>query len=163
MKLNKDILILALLVGILPPIWAVLSGHVGVSVGAVSLITAGIYNADINQKEDKLSISLGLLMGDIWGFLGCSLTQILSFNIDISLFLVLFVLGIVAVVLTACFKKYLFLPAYLGGWAISMTVLTLNITYSMISMTIQIGIAMLVGVWYVGVFLNFIASKLSNH
>ena len=40
--MKKEVLALAVGIGLLPPIWAVLSGHIGVTCGAVALICAGI-------------------------------------------------------------------------------------------------------------------------
>jgi len=48
-------------------------------------------------------------------------------------------------------RKYVFLPAWLCGWAIGLTILTPIGLEKMGSIPVQIGISMIVGVWYVGV------------
>jgi hypothetical protein len=160
--MNKKVLLFALLVGILPPAWAVLSGHIGVSVGPVALITAGIYNADPNHKKNIWKHCLGLLFGDLWSLLSCLLIGKLPFSPDVSVYLTLFIFGIVAIFLATALEAYVFLPCWLSGWAIGMTILNLNDASQMFSLTIQIAISMLVGVWYVGALLNWILQKFSN-
>ena len=69
MKTNKKKLIvlmtaLALCIALFPPIWAVLSPHFGVEVGAVALICAGVYAAAGNQTKLAVPMSLGFLAGD---------------------------------------------------------------------------------------------------
>ena len=68
MRMNKEekrrnTWTLALGVALLPPIWAVLAPHLGVTTGAVALICAGLYAANGNKYEDCLKITLGFLCG----------------------------------------------------------------------------------------------------
>ena len=156
----KTITALALLVGILPPLWAVLSGHIGITVGAVALITAGIYGANHNQRKDAGRISLGLLAGDIWAFVSCTLIAASPWDKDVTTFFVLFLFGVMAVFTASLLEEIFFLPAWLGGWAIGMVVMGPADKSQMISLAIQTGVAMLVGIWYVGVFLDMIHQRI---
>lgn len=153
-KINADILISALGVALFPPIWAVLAPHIGVTTGAVALICAGLYAANGGKKENALKISVGFLLGDFWAVLALWLMKIMQFNPDAELFITLFVLGGLAVLISAVFDKFIFCPSWLCGWAIGLTILS-PLGYSNIgTVPIEIAVSMLVGVWYVGVFVD---------
>ena len=49
---KKEVLTLAVLIAILPPIWAVASPYLGNTVGPIALIAAGIYGTNGNKFED---------------------------------------------------------------------------------------------------------------
>ena len=55
-------LALAISIGLLPPIWAVVSGHCGITCGAVALICAGIFvtagNKVVEQAIGKIAIGI---------------------------------------------------------------------------------------------------------
>jgi len=148
---TKNTLTLALGIALLPPIWAVLSPYIGVATGAVALICAGIYVANGNKLEDAMKITIGFLCGDIWSVLALKIMKILEWNQNLELFFTLFILGGMAVLIAKPMRKYVFLPAWLCGWAIGLTILTPIGLEKMGSMPIQVGISMIVGVWYVGV------------
>lgn len=84
----------------------------------------------------------------------------LPLGADLNLFCTLFVLGGLAVLLSALTPRFIFCPAWLCGWAIGLTILSPVGFAGMGSLPIQIGVAMLVGVWYVGVFLNLVQKQL---
>ena len=69
-------------------------------------------------------------------------------------------LGGLAVLLSALAPRFIFCPAWLCGWAIGLTILSPVGFSGMGSLPLQIGAAMLVGVWYVGVFLNLVQKRL---
>ena len=46
------------------------------------------------------------------------------------------------------------MPAWLAGWAIGMLTMNLDTTTPVLSLTVQIAVAMLVGVYYVGALLD---------
>ena len=148
--MKKEVLALALGIGLLPPIWAVLSGHIGVSCGAVALICAGIYVANGNKVEDGIKISLGFLLSDLWAVIALWLFENLPFAADVNTFVTLAVMGFVAVLIGCTFDKWIYLPAVLCGWAIGLTVMGPGGFAGIGTMPIQIAVAMLVGVWYVG-------------
>ena len=129
----KEVLTLALLVGILPPTWALISPYIGVHVGPIALIAAGIYGANGNKFEDSFKIAAGYIAGDIWS---------------------LIILGFIAVIISAKFPRYVYLPSFLAGWAIAMLSMNLDSTTPLIRMTIEIGVAMVVGVYYVGALID---------
>ena len=68
---RKETLTLALLIAILPPIWAVASPYLGNSVGPIALIAAGIYATNGNKFEDAHKIALGYLCGVYYAGTGC--------------------------------------------------------------------------------------------
>ena len=59
---RKEILTLAALIAILPPIWAVASPYLGNTVGPIALIAAGIYATNCNNFKDAHKIALGYLL-----------------------------------------------------------------------------------------------------
>ncbi len=144
-------LTLALTTALLPPIWAVISPYLGVTVGAVALICAGLYVAAGNTLKKAVPISLGFLCGDIWAVITLTLQEIMNFNPDVELYTVLFIMGGLAVILGSVFEKWIFVPSWLCGWAIGLTVMGPLGICSVASLPLQIGAAMLAGVWYVGV------------
>lgn len=151
---KKEILTLAVLIAILPPIWAVASPYIGNSVGPVALIAAGIYGTNGNKFEDAYKIALGYLAGDIWALI-CSLIMAHTpFNADLSLFCTLAVLGFLVVVISNSVPNILHMPSWLAGWAIGMLVMNLDHSTPVMNLTFQIGFAMLVGVYYVGALLD---------
>jgi hypothetical protein len=153
---------LALCIALFPPIWAVLAPYLHVQTGAVALICAGLYVANGNQKKDAVKISVGFLLGDIWAWLAIAVMKYLSWNPDLELFCTLFVFGGAAVLCSAALSKYIFLPSWLCGWAIGLTILTSLESGSVNSYFVQIAVAMLVGVWYVGVFLSIAQNVMIN-
>lgn len=151
---KKEILVLALLVAILPPAWAVFSPYIGIQVGPIALIAAGIYGTNGNNFKDALKISGGYLAGDLWGVLSNIVVSKTSFNPDVTLFCTLFVLGFLVVIISNKLPQLLYMPSWLTGWAIAMLTFNLDTKTSLLSLAIQVGIAMLVGVYYVGALLD---------
>ncbi len=148
--MKKEVLALATGIALLPPLWAVLSGHFGVTCGAVALICAGIYVTNGNKAEDGVKISLGFLLSDLMAVAAMWCMENLPFGADLNTFITLAVIGFVAVVFASAFEKWIFLPAVLCGWAIGLTVMGPVGTAGMGTLPIQIAVAMLAGVWYVG-------------
>lgn len=149
-----NICVLAFLIALLPPIWAVVSPYLGVTTGSVALICAGVFVAYGNRNQDAIKVATGFLMGDIWAVLALYLMDKIPFAPNVKLYLALFVLGAVAVILGSVFEKWVLLPAWLCGWAIGLTILAPVGISQMDSLPIQIGVSMLVGVFYVGVGVN---------
>ena len=151
---KKEILTLAVLIAVLPPVWAVASPYIGNTVGPVALIAAGIYGTNGNKFEDAHKIALGYLAGDIWALISNLIMAHTSFNADLSLFCTLAVLGFLVVVISNSMPKILHMPSWLAGWAIGMLVMNLDHSTPVMNLTFQIGFAMLVGVYYVGALLD---------
>jgi hypothetical protein len=165
--MKKEIGTLALGIALLPPIWAVLAPHIGVTTGAVALICAGLYVANGNKLSDALKISLGFLCGDIWAILALWFMDISPFNPDLELFITLFVMGGLAVLISSLVPKYIYCPSWLCGWAIGLTIMAPVGLHHVGTLPIEIGVAMLVGVWYVGAgvdkFQRVLLSKLNRN
>lgn len=160
-KLNRDNLTLALCIALFPPVWAVLAPHIGIQTGAVALICAGVYVANGNKEQDALPMSLGFLAGDVWAVLALGIMEALPFNPEVELFCTLFVLGGLAVVLSSLCPAWLYCPAWLCGWAIGLTIMAPGGFAAIGTFPLQIGAAMLAGVWYVGVLVERIHRKLA--
>lgn len=142
---------LALGIAAMPPLWAVLAPYIGVTTGAVALICAGVFAANGNRYGDAPKISIGFLCGDFWAVAALFIMEKLNWNPDVELYLTLFVLGGLAVLISTALEKYIFLPAWLCGWAVGLTVMAPVGIGALGSLPIQIGAAMVVGVVYVGI------------
>ena len=153
-SMKKETLTLALLIAVMPPAWAVLSPYLGNSVGPVALICAGIYATNGNRFKDAHKIALGYLAGDIWALIAFEIMAHTPLNPDIALFLTLAVFGFILVIISDRFKNIIHMPSWLTGWAIGMLTMNLDTTTPVMSLTVQIAVAMLVGVYYVGALLD---------
>ena len=151
---KKEVLTLALLIAIMPPAWAVASPYLGNSLGPVALICAGIYATNGNQFKDAHKIALGYLAGDIWALIAFEIMAHTPINPDVTLFLTLAVMGFILVVVSQKFDRIVHMPSWLTGWAIGMLTMNLDTTTPIMSLTVQIAVAMLVGVYYVGALLD---------
>ena len=114
---------LAFCIALFPPIWAVIAPNINVSTGAVALICAGLYVTNGNKSSDAVKISIGFLLGDFWAVFALKIMDVMNFNADMELFITLFVLGGLAVLISACLPKWIFTPAWLCGWAVGLTIL----------------------------------------
>ncbi len=159
---NKEIITLALLIAIMPPAWAVLSPYLGISVGPIALICAGIYATNGNNFKDAHKIALGYLAGDIWALIAFEIMSHTPINPDLTLFLTLAVFGFILVIISDRFKNIIHMPSWLTGWAIGMLTMNLDTTTPVMSLTVQIAIAMLVGVYYVGTLLDLVHRTLNK-
>ena len=151
---RKETLTLALLIAVMPPAWAVISPYLGNTVGPVALICAGIYATNGNKFKDAHKIALGYLAGDIWALIAFEIMAHTPINPDMTLFLTLAVFGFILVVISNKFSNIIHMPSWLTGWAIGMLTMNLDKTTPVMSLTVQIAVAMLVGVYYVGALLD---------
>ena len=159
---RKETLTLALLIAVMPPAWAVISPYLGNTVGPVALICAGIYATNGNKFKDAHKIALGYLAGDIWALIAFEIMAHTPLNPDLTLFLTLAVFGFILVVISNKFSNIIHMPSWLTGWAIGMLAMNLDKTTPVLSLTVQIGVAMLAGVYYVGALLDKIHKILNN-
>lgn len=153
-------------IALLPPTWAVLAPVIGVSTGAVALICAGLYVTNGNKREDAFKISAGFLLGDLWAVIAVAVMEKLTWNPNVELYLTLFVMGGLAVIIGESFGKYIFTPSWLCGWAIGLTIMGPMSLNEIGMLPIQIGVAMIAGVVYVGIgvdaFQKFLVNKLTK-
>ena len=154
MESKKEILTLAALIAVLPPLWAVFSPYMGNTVGPIALIAAGIYGTNGNKFEDAHKIALGYLAGDIWAYAATVIMASTPFNADLTLFVTLAVLGFLVVIISSRIPNIIHMPSWLAGWAIGMLTMNLDKATPLMSLTVQIAVAMLVGVYYVGALLD---------
>lgn len=160
MRNKAETLTLAFCIALLPPLWAVAAPYVGVTTGAVALICAGLCAANGDKAADALKISAGFLLGDFWAWLALVVMDKMTLNPDFEVFITLFVMGGLAVIVSGFFPRFIFCPAWLCGWAIGLTIMTPVGLSNIGTLPVQIGAAMLAGVWYVGVLLNIVRDKL---
>ena len=132
----------------------------GITTGAVALICAGLCAANGDKAADAPRISIGFLLGDFWAWLALVVMEKMPLNPDLEVFFTLFVMGGLAIILSGLAPRWIFCPAWLCGWAIGLTIMTPVGLADIGTLPVQIGAAMLAGVWYVGVFLNIVRAKL---
>lgn len=106
-------------------------------------------------------------MDENWAVTAVWIMETLCWNPEIELYLTLFMMGGLAVILGETFSKVIFIPAWLCGWAIGLTIMgPMNIA-EIRTLPIQIGVAMLAGVFYVGVgvdaFQKMLIRRLNKH
>lgn len=147
---KRDIIVLAIGIAVFPPIWAVLSGHIGVTVGPVALICASIYVASNGTPSVGVRHSLSYIVSIGWTILAMKMMEILPFGDDGNLYATLFVMGGIAVLIAGFLPKVFDIPAWLGGWAMGLTVIAPKGLAEMGTLPLQMLVAMLAGVWYVG-------------
>ena len=159
-KIDRETWLLALLIALLPPIWAVFAPVFGIKTGAVALICAGVYVAAGNDIKKALPMSLGFLAGDLWAVCAKWSMSLLSFGTSGNVFVTLCLFGAAAVLISSALPKLFYTPAWLCGWAIGLTVMG-DMEIKLLGTTPwQIAAAMLAGVWYVGVLLDAVHKKL---
>lgn len=146
-----NILTLAITIAALPPVWAVVSGMFGMTVGSVALIVAGFYVAAGNDIKKAIPIMIGFWCGDIWAVLATMIMTTLNFNPKVELYGTLFVMGFLAVIIGSVLEKWIFVPAWLCGWAVGLVIIGALSPTDFRTLPVQIAIAMFAGVWYVGV------------
>lgn len=149
-KLKKT-LVFAFCVAFFPPFWAVAAPFIGVNTGPVALISAGIYAASGNRSKDALRVSLGLLAGDVWSVFTIWLIAILQWPPAVEQYLILFVLGGMAVIFGEMLDRIFDTPAWLGGWAVGLTIMGSLPPHQLGTLPLQIGGSMLVGIYGIGV------------
>lgn len=162
-KKFKDALPLAISVGLLPPLWAVISSYFGIEFGWVALACGGIYVAAGDNIKNAPGISIGFLMGTIWGYIANMCIQIEGIDKNILVFLVLCIMGFMAVIISNVISNnIIYLPAWLGGWAIAIGIFGQTVEADMLENFLKLIIAMLAGVWYIGAFNNYFQRLLRN-
>lgn len=161
-RLNADVWTLAFSIALFPPLWAVLAPHLNITTGAVALICAGLYATNGNKRSDAVKISVGFLLGDLWAVLALKIMDMLPFSESLELFVTLFLFGGLAVLISGLIPKFIFCPAWLCGWAIGLTVLSPVGIRESGTLPLQIGAAMLVGIWYVGAFVDLFQKKMAR-
>jgi len=137
-------------ISIIPAIWAVIANHIGVTIAAVSMISACPYVLAGKNAKDACSMTLGLLLGIVWARLTFILMGALTFNPDLVTFLVLVFMVAILIVIDSFIPKYVDCIAWLCGFAIAITVLGPCTPDVINTMSLHLALAMVVGIWCVG-------------
>jgi len=166
MKKFTVVALLALLVAVIAPLWATLAAfQFGLMTGAVALICAGVYVANGSILKNALKITLGFLAGNFWAWF-VMLTLGKFGMTPLSFFCTLFVYVIVAVFISMYLDTVFDLSSWLAGWAITLTLLGPVHPGEYGKWLLHIGIAMVAGVWLIGVLITqahgFLLKKISK-
>lgn len=159
-KMWTETMTLALGIAVLPPLWAVAAPYIGVTTGAVALICACLFVTNGNKYKDAFKICIGFLCR---GSLGSSSFGNYGQPELESRFRTIYDTVCNGRTGGSCgymVKKMVFLPAWLCGWAIGLTIMASAAMDEIGSFAIQIGVAMVVGVVYVGIGVDLFQSAL---
>lgn len=150
----------ALAVALLPPIWACLASALGLTTGAVALICAGLVQI---PEERPPHLIVGLLMGVLWGNLVLLfLTTIPTAYQLIGQFSILFCLGFLVVIGHHLWYGFS-IVGWLTGWAITLQILSGSPRTSWLLTSVEIALAMLVGIIYIGLGVPYLTKRLTKH
>jgi hypothetical protein len=158
----RNVLPAAVGVALLPPLWAVVSACVGIEFGWVSLACAGMLLPFHKPLKAGVRQSISFFMGCVWGLTATLALGGLPLPQSVSVFLVLCVWGFVAVLLSEVFFHTV-LPIWLGGWAIALGLFGESVPSQYGITFLKLLIAMLCGVWYIGLFNQNFQSWLDKH
>jgi hypothetical protein len=112
--------------------------------------------------KNGLKITLGFLAGNFWAYFVLLTMGAIGggINFFVLLFLVLFVYALVAVFIACYLDKIFDLSAWLAGWAVTLTILSFVQPSGWVQMLWHIAIAMVAGVWLIGVLITSLHKKL---
>lgn len=137
-------------ISIIPAVWAVIANHIGVTIAAVSMISACPYVLAGKNAKDAVAMTLGLFLGIVWARLTFVLMGALTFNPDLVTFLVLAFMVAILIIIDSFIPKIVDCVAWLCGFAIAITVLGSCTPDVLNTMSLHLVLAMAVGVWCVG-------------
>ena len=112
--------------------------------------------------KDGLKTMIGFWCGDFWAVLALRVMSTLSWNENVELYMTLAVFGFLAVIIASLLDQYIYLPAWLSGWAIGLSLMSPELLRADKTLPLQIAAAMAVGVWYVGVGVNLFVKVLTK-
>lgn len=127
-------------------------------------INLGEFNLKRRITTDVWTLAFSIaFFPPIWAVLALLFMEALPLPGDLELFVTLFLFGGLAVLISALAPKYIFCPAWLCGWAIGLTILSPAGVKEMGTLPVEIGAAMIAGIWYVGVFADMVQKKLVSY
>jgi hypothetical protein len=150
----KVVLLLAVLIALIAPAWAVLGTFAfGFLVAPAALISAGIYVADGAKLAHAPKITFGFLAGNFWAYFVVLTLGAVGGPTPLILFLTLFVFVLPAVFISMYLDKVFDLSAWLTSWAGTLIVLTVPLTADALSpeqTLFQMGVSYAAGIWLIG-------------
>ncbi|MGE5626897.1 MAG: NAD(P)H-dependent oxidoreductase [Solirubrobacterales bacterium] len=151
----KEMIFLALSVGIFVPIWCTFHSFIGINIVWAAFASAAIYFAAGHKLNDAINVAVGHVMGLGWGiafFILLSRVEFKTYNSDVVLFVVLFMLGVLSVIVTHLGIKLIsHLPSLFCGWAVAVGILG-NISIKNWGNTpLDILFSLLIGVFFLGI------------
>lgn len=160
----RDALPAAVGVALLPPLWAVVSALAGIPFGWVSLASAGMLLPFHEPLRAGVRQSLSFFMGCIWGLTATIAMSALPLPQMSALFLVLCVWGFAAVLLSeVAFRQKTVLAIWLGSWAIALGTFGEITPANYAAVFGKLLLAMLCGVWYIGLLNQKFQALLDRH
>jgi len=151
----RKIVLLALCVGIFVSLWGTTHQYMGIVLAWPAFISAAVFFAAGHQLKDSFKVAIGHIIGLLWGISFLCLLKFSPFGVvdpQILLFLVLASLGFLAVIITHVgIDLFSHIPSLFSGWAITVAVLGgKNIALCGMDI-IQIGLSMIMGIFFIGV------------
>jgi hypothetical protein len=162
----KVVFVLAVLIALIAPAWAVLGTFAfGFLVAPAALISAGVYVADGAQLSHGPKITFGFLAGNFWAYFVVLTLGAVGGPTPLKLFLILFVFVLPAVFIAMYLDKVFDLSSWLTGWAGTLIVLTVPMVADALSpeqAILQMGVSYAAGVWLVGVPILALHGKIAG-
>jgi hypothetical protein len=137
-------------IALLPAIWSVIAGFVGVTVPAVAMISATLYVILVKSIPDAVKMSVGFVLGVITAVISLMIIGALPIAPPVAIPLVMIVMVALVIIIQSFIGKYADLFSWLCSFAVSMTVFSLTPTDKMMGMAVQLIVSMLVGIWWIG-------------
>lgn len=150
--IKRETWALVIPISILPAIWCVAAMLTGVGPAAAAMISATLYVILVKSVADALKMSLSFVLGVVEAVISIMIVGALSAAIPMiaALPLTMIVMVALVIIIQTFIVKWTDLFSMLCGFAVSMTVLTMVDPSAMMGMAVQLAVAMLVGIWWIG-------------
>ncbi|MCQ2557589.1 MAG: DUF1097 family protein [Oscillospiraceae bacterium] len=149
---KKEIIAKIVSISGLPAIWCLAAILLGIGPAPAAMVSATMY-VIYGKKAKPAIMTVSIILSVIFAYCIVSLIGALTANASPAVVtpLVLFIGVGIIIVIQELLKKFTDLPTILGGFATGMLGLTMVSPDAMPKMGIELVIAMLVGLWWIGV------------
>lgn len=162
--MKKENLILVISLAVIVPIWGTFHQIIKVAASWPAFASAALFFASDQGIRGSWKVALGHIMGFLWGIVFLNLInmeRLKMFDSNVVLYLSLFLLTILAVLVTRV-KQVNHLPSLFSGWAITVGALS-SIAIREWGLTpLDTLLSMMGGVFFIGVGVSLIQKYLSS-
>lgn len=156
MKKNNIIkmLMLALSVSIFVPIWGTFHAYIGINNAWVAFVSAAVFFAAGHNIREVVKVSLSHILGMFWGLAVLYIidASLLNINVILYMFIVLAIFGFASVLITNIgISLVSHTPSLFAGWAVAFVVFDGMPISEWKGSCLDVGLALVIGVWFVGV------------
>lgn len=137
-------------ISLLPAIWSVVAGLVGITVPAVAMISATLFVIVVKTTKDAVMMSVGFVLGVISAVLSFMIIGSLPLPIMVAVPIVMIVMVALVIIIQSFIPMVADLFSWLCGFAVAMTVMNLVPPEQMMGTAVQLIVSMLAGIWWIG-------------